>query len=560
MQAPAPPLSRAGPVDSSNIGAGPEIFLGFCGLLGHPRQVVGVAAINGPDGYSGYLVGVLLLGTSDYLGNSGPAGVQGYASFLAFVDVAVPAVDRLDRVKVVCARAEPIVDELAAEGSEPVGVWDRGRERWIAEITIGYTAGGKRIVRKASGRTKTAAQRKLKEIIRDYEDGLAIAPHNYTVADAVREWLKYGLNGRSRATVEKCTILANTHVIPDLGARKLRDLSADDVDKWLIDKATSLSTRTLRELRSVLKRAITRAQARDKVKRNVVLLCEVPEGCIGRPSKSLTMRQAEALLAAAQASSMHAYIVLSLLIGARTEELRALTWSHVDLQGKPATAETQAVPPSIMVWRSVRAGGDTKTKRSRRTLALPQRCVDVLRQHRIRQDALRQQAGSRWQDYDLVFPSRVGTPWDASHVRREFRRVVEVAGLDPHDWTPRELRHSFRVGAVRRGRSDRTDLTVGWAQRHYDDRDRLPQADQAGHGPGGGCHGSHLPDDHGGIVTQLVTQNIQRATCEDHKWPLTWSGWPDLNRRPLRPERSALPSCATPRRPRTESNRFAEPA
>src|SRR6266568_5303498 len=28
---------------------------------------------------------------------------------------------------------------------------------------------------------------------------------------------------------------------------------------------------------------------------------------------------------------------------------------------------------------------------------------------------------------------------------------------------------------------------------------------------------------------------------------LSWSGWPDLNRRPLRPERSALPSCATPR-------------
>src|SRR5690625_1509187 len=26
-----------------------------------------------------------------------------------------------------------------------------------------------------------------------------------------------------------------------------------------------------------------------------------------------------------------------------------------------------------------------------------------------------------------------------------------------------------------------------------------------------------------------------------------WSGWRDLNPRPLRPERSALPSCATPR-------------
>ena len=42
-----------------------------------------------------------------------------------------------------------------------------------------------------------------------------------------------------------------------------------------------------------------------------------------------------------------------------------------------------------------------------------------------------------------MFPSRVGTPTDASHVRRSFRKVVAAAGLDPHDWTPRELRHSF---------------------------------------------------------------------------------------------------------------------
>jgi site-specific recombinase XerD len=69
--------------------------------------------------------------------------------------------------------------------------------------------------------------------------------------------------------------------------------------------------------------------------------------------------------------------------------------------------------------------------------------VDALREHRTRQDVLKRQAGSQWQDNDLVFPSRVGTPWDASHVRREFRKVVEAAGLDPRAWTPRELRHSF---------------------------------------------------------------------------------------------------------------------
>jgi integrase len=172
-----------------------------------------------------------------------------------------------------------------------------------------------------------------------------------------------------------------------------------------------------------------------------VLLCDIPKGRKGRPSKSLTFAQAEALLDAAQGTILHAYIVLSLLTGARTEELRDLRWDHVDLVGDPEASPP--VPPFIAVWRSVRAGGDTKTKKSRRTLALPQRCVDVLREHHTRQDQIRQAAGSRWKENGLVFPSRVGTPADASHVRRSFRKVVAAAGRTPGEWTPRELRHSF---------------------------------------------------------------------------------------------------------------------
>ena len=125
--------------------------------------------------------------------------------------------------------------------------WDSTRQRWIAEVTVGYKPSGRRIVRRSSSRTKTAAQRKLKEILREYEDGLVTEGYGYTVADAVGDWLAFGLSGRDSNTVTKCTILANTHIIPALGARKLRDLSADDIDRWLADKAQTLSTRTLQE-------------------------------------------------------------------------------------------------------------------------------------------------------------------------------------------------------------------------------------------------------------------------------------------------------------------------
>jgi integrase len=88
---------------------------------------------------------------------------------------------------------------------------------------------------------------------------------------------------------------------------------------------------------------------------------------------------------------MHAYVVVSLLTGARTEELRALTWSHLDLEGD--MSGMPPTPPSIQLWRSVRAGGETKTKRSRRTLELPTLCVDALREHRRRQLAQRIRMG-----------------------------------------------------------------------------------------------------------------------------------------------------------------------
>ncbi|MEU9498722.1 site-specific integrase [Streptomyces sp. NPDC048196] len=320
--------------------------------------------------------------------------------------------------------------------------WDEKRQRWIATASLGYDPSGKRIVKRGSGKTKTEAKNKLKEVLRDHEDGLAIAPTGYTVENAVNDWLMYGLAGRDKGTLDNCTILSRTHVIPSLGARKLRDLSAEDVDKWLAQKAKALSTRTLQSIHSCLNRSVKRAMARDKVKRNVVELCSVPTGQLGRPSKALTLTQAETVLKAAERTSMHAYIVLALLTGARTEELRALTWDHVFLKGDPAASPP--VPPYIAVWRSVRTGGDTKTRKSRRTLALPARCTDVLWQHWEEQGWDRLAAGDDWEENGLVFSSAVGKELDSTNVRRAFRQAINKAeGVNAKEWTPRELRHSF---------------------------------------------------------------------------------------------------------------------
>ena len=84
-------------------------------------------------------------------------------------------------------------------------------------------------------------------------------------------------------------------------------------------------------------------------------------------------------------------------------------WSERTVSG--ASAQGPQCSPCALSGPSDRAGGDTRTKRSRRT--------------------------------DLVFASRYGTELDAANIRRAFRTVAARAGLDEKSWTPRELRHSF---------------------------------------------------------------------------------------------------------------------
>lgn len=137
-----------------------------------------------------------------------------------------------------------------------------------------------------------------------------------------------------------------------------------------------------------------------------------------------------ALLQGAQDCRLNAYVVLSLTVGIRTREARELHWDHVDLHGDPGAA--RPVPPSVAVWHSVRQGGDTKTARSRRKLALPQAAVQALKEHRKRQAEDRLAVGRLWQDHGLVFASALGTLWTrqtsgASSARSPKRQVSAPA-------------------------------------------------------------------------------------------------------------------------------------
>ncbi len=47
----------------------------------------------------------------------------------------------------------------------------------------------------------------------------------------------------------------------------------------------------------------------------------------------------------------------------------------------------------------------------------------------LRQYRERQVAGDRWQDWELIFPSTIGTPMDNVGLRKSFKALIKQAGL-----------------------------------------------------------------------------------------------------------------------------------
>jgi integrase len=329
---------------------------------------------------------------------------------------------------------------------------------WRGEFTLGYTGDGTRTRRKVSGKTKAAVVDKLRQLHHELDKGIVpkTGYANYTVRQAAQDWLANGLDGRSAKTVKKNQNVLEP-ILKVIGTRKLRQLTAADVRQALATMAARYSSAAVTMGHLALKRAIRHAEASDIVTRNVASLVDTPKGQQGRPSKSLTLEQAVAVITAAEtlpvmelrpglkdvrrpAELMYAYIVLSLLVGVRTEEARALRWDHVNLDGDPHA--DPPVPPHVAVWRSVRERGETKTTRSRRTLGLPQLAAEALRWLRDSQAHEKALAGEQWQDTGLVFTTHHGAALDAGNVRKMFKRVCHAAGTG-ENWTPRELRTSF---------------------------------------------------------------------------------------------------------------------
>jgi integrase len=233
--------------------------------------------------------------------------------------------------------------------------------------------------------------------------------------------------------------IANNHLKPTLGHRKLKTLTRAEVRRLYNEKSKTLSPRSVDYIHTTLQKALDQAVIDDLISRNVANGERLRSSRSQKDAKALSPTQVRALLTAAHGQRNEALYVVAVHTGLRQGELLGLGWTDVDID-----TGRLSVRRSLKVTDHGLDLGPTKNKASRRSIPLNKSAVAALKTHRLRQNEERLRLGELWEDHGLVFPNRVGKPINSSNLyHREFKILLKKTGLHDQGFTFHSLRHTF---------------------------------------------------------------------------------------------------------------------
>ena len=310
-------------------------------------------------------------------------------------------------------------------------VYQRSDGRYAAEIKLD----GKR--RTFYGKTQKEAYDKMQQAVYEHKQGLLVTGPQQTV----KQYFEYWLENVHEPAIRPITFamdkgIVKNHILPTLGHIKLRNLKPEHLEALYASKLKDgYKASTIQNMKGVLNNALGHAVRRGFLTRNV---CQVVTSPRAKKHEAviLTKEQAHMFLEVIKGHRFEVLILVAATTGMRKGELTALKWQDIDFAN-------QCLYVRHTAYRLPQRGiveNEPKTNSSRRTIKLPQLVLTALKQHKIKQDEIKQKAGVKWKDLRLVFPNTVGNYEGARHLGEAFSKLLKKAGLPLmriHD-----LRHS----------------------------------------------------------------------------------------------------------------------
>lgn len=306
---------------------------------------------------------------------------------------------------------------------------------WEAAFPIGHNQ-----YRYDSFATRSEADTHLDRLVKERDDKeqprkIALGSQRFDVfIEAWLETKKGRIKDKSWESYRYHVELA----IGQWGNRRLDTILRQDADE-LLSYFGRKNFKNVEKLRIILRMAFEYAVEIEAIRKNPFFKVKAPT-VEHRKSIALSKKQrAHMLDIAAQMDSpvipLLPYWHLLSKIGYRRGEGLGARWQDINWEEGTITIAQQYVDlPGRMVLST------PKSKRSNRTIPIPDDLLELLKQHRDRQRLIRARAFS-WEDLDLIFCHPNGKPLESWRIWERWKKLRSAAGL-PTTITLHCLRHT----------------------------------------------------------------------------------------------------------------------
>jgi integrase len=330
------------------------------------------------------------------------------------------------------------------------GVWELRVSLGRDPVTSRYRQVSRTITTKAAGTTRKTSNVGVREAEQALAELVAEAATmrpatDGTVAALMDRWLDHAARTLSPTTLAEYRRLVDRRIAPAIGAIRLRDLTAADLDGLygaLLDDG--LAAISVHHVHAVIRRALSQATAWDWVSRNVATLATPPAARAKRTAPP-TIDAVEVVLTdiAARDPDLAVVFWVAAATGARRGELCGLRWSDVDL-----AAGRLAIVRAVIGQNSTTTVKATKTH-GRRTVALDPRTVEALRVHRARMVERADACDVELADDGFVFSREPdgSTPLPPDALTRAWRAATKRTGVTARLHDLRHLHASMLLQA-----------------------------------------------------------------------------------------------------------------
>ncbi|MFJ4434777.1 tyrosine-type recombinase/integrase [Streptomyces sp. NPDC088923] len=354
--------------------------------------------------------------------------------------------------------------------------------RWHGRVTVGVRDDGWPDRRHVERKTRSEVTAAVRELEKQRDANTLRKPGRpWTVA----MWLTHWIESIAPLAVNENTIVGygvavRKHLIPALGAHRLDKLGPEHIERFYGKmRASGRKPATIHQIHRTFRAALNEAVRRGHLGQNPVKLAKAPR-LREKEVEPFTVDEVQRLLAAADRRRNSARWAVALSLGLRQGEALGLKWTDVDLNrgvlmvrrsrrrpqyahgcgdGAPCGRKAGYCPQRQRTNPEV---ADTKSRAGRRAVGLPPQLVDLLREHRKRQDAEREAAGGKWADEDWLFATETGRGTSPRTDYDDWKELLHAAKV--RDARLHDARHTAATVLLILGVAERAVMgLMGWS-------------------------------------------------------------------------------------------------